>query len=89
LRKLQREVFVLSLRDPQRELPILEGFEVVHGGDGEIEVAVDAERDLNELFELLNRKGIRIASLRNKANRLEELFLALVEDQQSSRAATA
>jgi ABC-2 type transport system ATP-binding protein len=89
LRKLQREVFVLSLRDPPRELPILEGFEVVHGGDGEIEVAVDAERDLNELFELLNRKGIRIASLRNKANRLEELFLALVEDQQSSRAATA
>jgi ABC-2 type transport system ATP-binding protein len=89
LRKLQREVFVLSLRDPLPDLPILEGFEVARGSDGEIEVAVDAERDLNELFELLNRRGIRIASLRNKANRLEELFLALVEDQQSSRAATA
>jgi ABC-2 type transport system ATP-binding protein len=89
LRKLQREVFVLSLRDPLPELPVLEGFEVARGSDGEIEVAVDAERDLNELFDLLNRRGIRIASLRNKANRLEELFLALVEDQQSSRAATA
>jgi ABC-2 type transport system ATP-binding protein len=82
-------VFVLSLRDPLPELPVLEGFEVARGSDGEIEVAVDAERDLNELFDLLNRRGIRIASLRNKANRLEELFLALVEDQQSSRAATA
>ncbi|MGH8194974.1 MAG: ABC transporter ATP-binding protein [Woeseiaceae bacterium] len=89
LRKLQREVFVLSLRDPLATLPVLEGFDVVQGGDSEIEVAVDADHDLNELFELLNKKGIRIASLRNKANRLEELFLGLVEDQQSSRAATA
>lgn len=89
LRKLQREVFVLSLRDPLAKLPVLEGFDVVHGSDSEIEVAVDADHDLNELFELLNDKGIRIASLRNKANRLEELFLGLVEDQQSSRAATA
>jgi ABC-2 type transport system ATP-binding protein len=87
LRKLQRESFVLSLRDPLPETPVLEGFEVVRTGDYELEVTVDAEHDLNELFELLSRRNIRILSLRNKANRLEELFLGLVEGRQASRTA--
>ena len=85
LRKLQRESFVLSLRDPLQAAPVLEGFEVERAGDYELEVAVDAEHDLNELFELLNAKGIRIVSLRNKANRLEELFLGLVEGKHAAR----
>jgi ABC-2 type transport system ATP-binding protein len=89
LRKLQRESFVLSLRDPLEAAPVLEGFEVLRTGDYELEVAVDADHDLNELFEVLNRKGIRIVSLRNKANRLEELFLGLVEGKQSARAVRA
>jgi len=87
LRKLQRESFVLSLRDPLAAAPALEGFEVVRTGDYELEVTVDAEHDLNELFELLNQRGIRVLSLRNKANRLEELFLGLVEGRQPSRSA--
>ncbi|HEX2139662.1 MAG TPA: ABC transporter ATP-binding protein [Woeseiaceae bacterium] len=88
LRKLQRESFVLSLRDPLDGAPVLEGFDVERAGDYELEVAVDAEHDLNELFALLNAKGIRIISLRNKANRLEELFLGLVEGKQASRGAS-
>jgi ABC-2 type transport system ATP-binding protein len=88
LRKLQRESFVLSLRDPLDAAPVLEGFEVERAGEYELEIAVDAEHDLNELFALLNAKGIRIISLRNKANRLEELFLGLVEGRQSSREAS-
>ncbi|HZD52120.1 MAG TPA: ABC transporter ATP-binding protein [Woeseiaceae bacterium] len=89
LRKLQRESFVLSLRDPLRAPPALEGFEVARANDYELEVTVDAEHDLNELFDLLSRQGIRILSLRNKANRLEELFLGLVEGKQASRSAAA
>jgi ABC-2 type transport system ATP-binding protein len=87
LRKLQRESFVLSLRDPLGTPPVLDGFEVERAGEYELEVAVDAEHDLNELFELLNAKGIRVISLRNKANRLEELFLGLIEGKQASRSA--
>ncbi len=86
LRKLQRESFVLSLRDPMESTPVLEGFEVARAGDYELEVAVDAEHDLNELFALLNAQGIRVISLRNKANRLEELFLGLVEGREVRRA---
>jgi ABC-2 type transport system ATP-binding protein len=87
LRKLQRESFVLSLRDPLDETPVLEGFEVERAGEYALEVAVDAEHDLNELFAVLNAHGIHIVSLRNKANRLEELFLGLVEGRQSARTA--
>jgi ABC-2 type transport system ATP-binding protein len=82
LRKLQREVFVLSLREPVREAPVLPGFETSLIEDCELEVTVDLENDLNTLFARLNEMGIGVVSLRNKANRLEELFIGLVESKQ-------
>ena len=84
LRKLKREVFVLSLREPLEHAPELPGFDSVLLGGDELEVAVDAEHDLNELFRVLNERGIRVLSLRNKANRLEELFISMVEDRQAA-----
>lgn len=84
LRKLQREVFVLSLRDELAEAPKLDGFEVSRSGSGEIEVAVEAGHDLNKLFAELNKQNIGITSMRNKANRLEELFMGLVENKQNA-----
>ncbi|MCH6549812.1 MAG: ABC transporter ATP-binding protein, partial [Proteobacteria bacterium] len=53
----------------------------------ELEVAIDAENDLNTLFAILSRQGIKVASLRNKANRLEELFIRMVEKKQKNNAA--
>ncbi|MEX0975599.1 MAG: ABC transporter ATP-binding protein [Woeseia sp.] len=82
LRKLQREVFVLTLREPLGQAPVLRGFETRLRDDGDLEVAVDTKHDLNGLFELLSAHGIRIVSLRNKANRLEELFMRLIENKQ-------
>jgi ABC-2 type transport system ATP-binding protein len=84
LRKLQREVFVLSLRDPLQNVPELPGFEAVLVAGDELEVAVDTSHDLNQLFDVLNARGIGVLSLRNKANRLEELFLSLVENRQAA-----
>ena len=81
LRKLQREVFVLSLREPLESAPELPGYETALRPDGELEIAVDAEHDLNDLFRLLNESKIAVVSLRNKANRLEELFMRLVESK--------
>ena len=89
LRKLQREVFVLSLREPLREAPVLPGFETSLVEDCELEVTVDAEYDLNTLFARLNDVGISVVSLRNKANRLEELFMGLVESKQNNGQAIA
>lgn len=89
LRKLQREIFVLTLRDPVDAAPELPGFDTVLLDDGELEVAVDSRHDLNELFERLSDRGLRIQSLRNKANRLEELFMGLVEGKQATGAEQA
>ncbi len=79
LRRLQREVFVLSPSTELSEAPQLRGFETRLRDDGEFEVEKGPDTDLNDLFTQLTEQGIHIASLRNKANRLEELFMHLVE----------
>jgi ABC-2 type transport system ATP-binding protein len=82
LRKLQREVFVLSLTEELLEAPTLDGFTTRLRGDRELEVEKGPDCDLNELFVQLNARNIHVSSLRNKANRLEELFMRLVESKQ-------
>ena len=89
LRKLQREVFVLSLREPLTEAPHLDGFETALVEDCELEVTVDATNDINTLFARLNEIGIDVVSLRNKSSRLEELFMDLVESKQNNNRAAA
>jgi len=84
LRKLQREIFLLSLADPLAETPKLLGFETKLNDPFELEVAIDAEHDLNSLFAILSEQGITAVSLRNKANRLEELFMDIVENKQNN-----
>lgn len=84
LRKLQREVFVLSLNDALSSAPELDGFTARLRGDGELEVEKGPGRDLNDLFTQLSAQGIHVSSLRNKANRLEELFMRLVEGKKQA-----
>ena len=52
-------------------------------------MTVDADNDINTLFARLNEMGIEVVSLRNKANRLEELFMGLVESKQNNSRAAA
>jgi len=84
LRKLQREVFILNLRDPLQAAPVLPGFESSLIDNCELEVTVDSGSNLNTLFSELDNRGIRVLSLRNKANRLEEMFMELVDKKQST-----
>ena len=81
LRKLQREVFVLSLAEPISEAPTLEGFDTILRDDAELEVGKGPANTLNDLFRQLNAQEIEVLSLRNKANRLEELFIRLIESK--------
>ena len=82
LRKLQREVFVLSLADELERAPELSGFSTGLLDATELEVELGAEQNLNDLFRELNTRGLQVVSMRNKANRLEELFMRLVESKQ-------
>jgi len=82
LRKLQREVFILSLSEQLKRSPTLDGFETQVLPDCELEVAIGPGHTLNELFSQLSERNIDVVSLRNKANRLEELFMRLVRNSQ-------
>ena len=82
LRKLQREVFVLSLAEPLDAAPTLDSFDARLIDDHELEVEKGPDASLNDLFVQLADQGIEVISLRNKANRLEELFMRLVENKQ-------
>ena len=80
IRKLQREVFVLSLREPLSRAPVLDGFETALVEHCELEVTVDADTDLNTLFARLNDTGIEVISLRNQKmnDKLKALGVSLV-----------
>ena len=81
LGKLQREVVILNVAAELTEAPQLEGFKTRLRNDSELEVEKGPEHDINDLFEQLNKNNIRVRSMRNKANRLEELFMRLVDSK--------
>ena len=87
LRKLQREVFVLSPREALTSAPALGEFDVQLRPDGDLEVTMERNQSMNAMFAALGERGITVESMRNKANRLEELFMNLVEDKQRAEAA--
>ena len=84
LRKLSLETFVLNLEDEIAAAPVIEGYEVRMIDPQTVEVDVESHRGLNELFQRLSERGLRVVSLRNKANRLEELFMRLVENKEAA-----
>jgi ABC-2 type transport system ATP-binding protein len=79
LRRLHTEVFVLNLRDALGEAPRLEGYPATLADSHTLEVEVSKERSLNDIFLRLSDLGIEVLSMRNKVNRLEEIFMRLVE----------
>jgi ABC-2 type transport system ATP-binding protein len=85
LRKLQQEVFVLNLRQPVDVAPKLNGFDVERVNEHELEVEIHKDQDLNGLFTALSTAGIEVISMRNKTNRLEELFVRLIERRENER----
>ena len=84
--KLQLEVFVLSLLEPVRAAPTLAGYTVRLRNEREIEVEVAKGQGLNEVFAQLSAQGLHVASMRTKTNRLEELFIRLVDKQERKSA---
>lgn len=81
LRQLKQETFVLNLENELTEDPNLKGFTYSMMGENVLEILVDEDHGINDLFELLNKENIKVSSLRNKSNRLEELFMRLVDSK--------
>jgi ABC-2 type transport system ATP-binding protein len=80
LRKLQTETFVFNLSDPRTASPELPAYKTVLTDDHTLEVEVSKGQSLNDIFAQLSSQGVRVTSMRNKVNRLEELFMRLVDD---------
>jgi ABC-2 type transport system ATP-binding protein len=87
LRRLHTEVFVLNLRAPLTEPPRLEGYPMRLEDSNTLEVEVSKEQSLNDIFLRLSSLGIDVLSMRNKVNRLEEIFMRLVEARTGAEAA--
>ncbi len=79
LGKLNSETFVLDLRQHIHSTPNIAGYDLRLIDETTLEADVSKERSLNELFQWLTGHGIDVISLRNKTNRLEELFLRLLQ----------
>ena len=79
LATLHSETFELNLRKPLKSLPELDGYQVKLVDEITLEAEISKNQDINALFALLSKKRIQVISMRNKVNRLEELFIRLVE----------
>ncbi|MBI6527660.1 ABC transporter ATP-binding protein [Proteus vulgaris] len=80
LSKLESETFILDLA-PKSPLPELQNYQYRLMDTSTLEVDVKREQGLNSVFAQLNTQGIQVLSMRNKANRLEELFVHLVNEE--------
>jgi ABC-2 type transport system ATP-binding protein len=87
LRNLHQEVFVLSLAEPVPENFKIPGFPFMPLNEHEIEVEIFSDQNLNQLFAALNTTGMQVSSMRNKSNRLEELFMRLVDRRDKEQTA--
>ena len=80
LSRLHTETFVLDVRDALNAFEAIPGFSIERRDAHTLEVSVTRDSGLNPLFEALSQRGVEVLSLRNKQNRLEQLFIDLVQN---------
>lgn len=79
LQTLNTETFILDLAADLEEMPILSGYTLRQIDAHTLEVDIQKNMGMNPLFTQLSEQGVTVLSMRNKSNRLEELFVSLVE----------
>jgi len=79
LRKLDIETFLLETKESVTAVAPLENTEFILVDETTVEMTKNRSQSINRIFEHLNSQGIIVESMRNKTNRLEELFLKMVE----------
>ncbi|MEE9351447.1 MAG: ABC transporter ATP-binding protein [Thiotrichaceae bacterium] len=80
LNRLDTETFLLDTREPVTSLPDSDDFTLRQRDDTTLEVTINKSRSLNVMFEYFTKNNIRIISMRNRSNRLEQLFVELLEE---------
>lgn len=78
LTKLNVETFILFLNEAIDVLPEIEAYQLRYIDSKTIEVDIQSGQGINDLFHELSTHGVKVLSMKNKANRLEEMFLSLI-----------
>ncbi len=81
LAKLKSQSFLLDISTPVASLPTIADFHVVPVDEHTLEVEVRGDQTLSDLFDRLNAGGAKVISMKNKSNRLEELFVRMLGDR--------
>jgi ABC-2 type transport system ATP-binding protein len=87
LSRMNTETFVLNLREPLAAVPELSGYPATLIDPHTLEVEVSRDKSVNDIFLRLTQLGIQVVSMRNKVNRLEEIFMRLVEGKSQAAGA--
>src|SRR5690606_20411259 len=80
LQQLKREVFILETAEVLEAMPAVDGYVFRELDEHSLEVEIEKGQALNLVFRALSEQRIQVVSMRNKANRLEELFVSLVSN---------
>jgi len=83
LKSLNREKFIFDLQATVEACPEVAGYGIQLVDEHTLEVDIEKGQSLNPLFESLTKQGLNVVSMRNKSNRLEELFVSLVRNHNS------
>ncbi len=84
LSRLDQQTYVVEVAKPIKKVPVLRGFVVVKTDDLTLEVTVKKHQPMNGIFAALTAKKIAIRNIREKTNRLEQLFLELTAREMAS-----
>ena len=79
LSRLDVQGFVMDLEQPLDNEPTVEGFKLKLEDSSTLVAAVNKDKSINSLFAELNKLGIKVKSMRNESNRLEELFIEMIK----------
>lgn len=79
LETLDSQTLVLEFSEVLKTEPVLEPFQVIQKDKNTIEVTVNKGNSINRLFSLLNALDLEVSNIKNKTNRLEELFVGLLD----------
>ena len=85
LGRLNCETFVLDVAGDIPAAPVVDGYDIQRVDEHTLEVEVCKGQSVNRLFARLAEQGVEVVSLRNKTNRLEELFMGLVDKDKAQR----
>jgi len=83
LSKISKQTYILDIEPRLEQVPSIEGFDLSLNDDGSLALTLNSDQPISDFFAHQNALGSKVTSVRNKSNRLEELFLSLVSSGQS------